>query len=696
MVAIKENDKKETLDELYTEIDSKIETSIGETEAWATNQDKWHKMRMRVKKTKTFPFIGCANIRMPTLEIKIRKVKAALINAIFGIRPVVQATPSPQGTWEVAQKIAKFVDHLIMDVIKIKPKAIVAIDQTLEKGFFTLKPFWDIEITTRTEKYNLNDLKIEEALQLYDLATTPDMIKKALITKFDIDMSDNVAEDNEIAIEKAVVDILKGRTEIELIVQDVLYDFPNVALCSPERVYAPTDGGFDPQSLAWVCHEFFMPLNKVKANVKLKDWSEIDVNEINSYKDKDIDKLSDITKDLREGINRIKNSSELVKIREWYGWHDLKGDKNYEKVVITLAPDFKKVLKKRCLPFDNGKWPLVKLYYELTDDRWFSHRGLPEIIEDIVKEIDIQHMQKLDQQTIRNAPMFVYRAGMINPGLVQFIPNQGIPVNGVSPLRDTIDVLNNNNPNVEYSYDKEQMILESKIEELVGQIDFTLQSMINKRQPRTLGEVNQQVQNMQMVFSLDADMFLGNFSELFTWIWELWCQHGSDEYEFKYFGHDSANPQGETIKLTKEEIQGKYKITVRGNDQNTNPQVKQDKAQQIIQAIINPAFAQAGVITPVQMANGLKRFFQTLDIQDWEQFVVENPKPPPQPPPPTLMDKIPPKFDDLEEGEQAQVLQSGQIKPDIEAMRLKKQIEMLEIELEREKIFNAKKTSSGK
>jgi hypothetical protein len=678
MATIKRKEEPKTEDELYAFIDKKIQTSIGNTQVWENNQDKWHKMRMRIKKAKTFPFVGCSNIRMPTLEIKIRKVKAALVNVIFGIRPVVQVIPSPQGKWETAQKIEKFLDHLIMDIIKVKPKAIVAIDQTLEKGFYLLKPFWNIEINTRTENYSLDDLSIDEALQLYDLAVTPEMMRKGIIDKFDIDMADDVAEDNEIAIDKAIDEILAGKTEIELIVQDVLYNFPDVALCSPERVYAPTDGGYNPQELTWICHEFFMPINKVKDNARFKGWDMEAVNDITSYqgatKDSDWkEKLTDISKDQREGIERLNNASELVKIREWYGWHDLKGKDDYEKVVITLAPEFSKTLNKRCLPFDNGMFPFVKTYYELTDDRWFSHRGLPEIIEDIVKEIDIQHMQKIDQQTIRNAPMFVYRAGMINPNLVQFIPNQGIPVNGANPLRDTIDVLNNNNPNVEYSYDKEQMILESKIEELVGQIDFTLQSMINKRQPRTLGEVNQQVQNMQMVFSLDADMFIENFALLFNWIWDLWCQHGEDEYEFKYFGMDAADPRGETIKLTKEEIQGKYKITVRGNDQNTNPQVKQQKASQILQAVTNPVLLQSGVVSPQHMANGLKRFYQTLDVQDWENFVNPNPQPPPQP---TLADRIPPDFDELEEGEQAQVLISMGIRPDIAGRLLSKQEEL--------------------
>ena len=44
------------------------DSSRGLTASWEINQLKWQKMRMRIKKTKNFPFVGCANLRMPTIE----------------------------------------------------------------------------------------------------------------------------------------------------------------------------------------------------------------------------------------------------------------------------------------------------------------------------------------------------------------------------------------------------------------------------------------------------------------------------------------------------------------------------------------------------------------------------------------------------------------------------------------------------
>lgn len=656
----------DTDDKLLKHIDGIIEDSIAHTENWSSNQSKWHKLRMRIKKVKTFPFTDCSNIRMPTAEIKIRKLKAALYNVIFGIRPIVQVVPSPSGTVQVARKIEKFLDHLIMDVMKIQKKCVIAIDQELEKGFYLLKPYWRVEIINRIEDFNLEDLSVQEAMWVFSSQTSPEQIKQAVIERLEVDLSDRVAEENNTEIERVVNEILAGKDKVKIKLQDVTYNFPDVALGDPERIYVPSDTGFDPQACQFIVHEFFLPLNQVKKNVELKGWSKLSVDEIEELKDVEIDTSTDMDKNLREGIERINNPSNLVMIREFYGWYDLNDDGVDEKCVITLAPDFNKVFRKITLPFDNGKFPFIKLAYEYINDRWFSHRGIAEIIEDIIKEIDTQHMQKIDNQTIRNAPMFAYRAGLVNPNLVKFIPGQGVPVQGMNPLADTLQILNNNNPNVEFSYEREQMVLETKIEELIGQVDFTLQSMINKRQPRTLGEVQMQQQNMQMVFSLDASMHTESFSDLFNWIWDLWCQYGSDEYEFSYFGKQGW----EKIKLNREEIQGRYKITVRGNDQNTNPQVRLQKARMVMEAATNPMAAEMGVIKPWHLAEAYDLLFKELDIPE-SQRLHEDPQQlfqmAQQPPP------LPVKVDmgDLEDGEKAQVVSRIGIKPDVKGRALK-------------------------
>jgi hypothetical protein len=640
------------------------------TARWELQQLKWHKMRMRIKKVKNFPFVGCANFRMPTLETKIRKLKASLVNVIFGIRPVVQVIPTPSGNFENAMKVEKFLDHLICDVTNLKQKIIISIDQALEKGWCIIKPYWAYEEITRIEELNLEDFSIEELQKIYSINTQTEDLVQMLIEHLGVDVSDNVKNVNMTELRRVAEEIHKGTTAIKVNLQDVTKNHPDADTCMDERVYVGTDSGYDPQNCQWIIHEFFMPLDTVKKNAEIKGWDTSAVTEVWAMKQVNLNQKNiQIVKDFREGIMRLQTPDELVKIWEVYCWYDINNDGVKEKCAVTVAADFYKIMRKSTLPFDSAKWPFVKLFYELTDDRWFSHRGIPEMIEDIVKEIDIQHMQKVDNQTIRNSPMFLYRAGMVNNKVVQFVFGQGLPVNGMTPLQDVLQPVNNANQSVEFSYEREQMLLESKIEELIGQVDFTLQSMINKRQPRTLGEVQLQVQNQQAVFSLDAALFITQIEELFNWIWDLWCQYGDDEYEFAYFGKEGW----EKIRLSREEVQGKYKITVRGNDQNTNPQVRLQKAQAVLAGMENPLLAQMGVITPINVANALKLIYQELDIANWQELVTF-PQPRPQIPPPPPPVKM--GMDDLTPQEQAQVKAKYGIQPDVQGMALKHQEEL--------------------
>lgn len=663
MAKKKESVISNSTDDLMIKIHKWQEQSQSNTARWELNQVKWHKMRMRIKKVKNFPFVGCANLRMPTIETKIRKLKAALVNTIFGIRPVVQVIPTPSGTFENARKIEKFLDHLICDVTDIKNKLIISIDQTLEKGFCVLKPYWCYEEISRIEELSLDDFSVEEVMKVHSASTSLDMLVQMLVEHLQADVSDNVKNVNMTELRRIAKEIHGGADSVKVTLQDVTKNYPDADTCMDERIYVGTDAGYDPQGCQYIIHEFFMPLDTVKKNANIKGWDTSAVTEVWALKQTNLNQKNiQITKDFREGVMRLQTPDEIVKIWECYCWYDINDDGEKEKCVVTVAPDFSKILRKSTLPFYNAKWPFVKLFYELTDDRWFSHRGLPEIIEDVVKEIDIQHMQKIDNQTIRNTPMFLGRAGMINNKTVQFVFGQMIPVNGMTPLDDVLQPVNNSNSQVEFSYEREQQILQAQIEELVGQVDFTLQSQINKRQPRTLGEVQLQTQNQQMTFSLDAAMFKDQIEELFQWYWELWCQYGDDEYEFAYFGKEGW----EKIKLSREEVQGKYKISVRGNDQNTNPEVRLQKAQGILAGMENEILVNMGVVTPQNVANALKLVYQELDIPNWQELVTfPEPKPPVQPPPPVNMN-----MEDLTPMEQAQVKMKYGIQPDPHGMAL--------------------------
>jgi len=694
--------KKENKDStLLDEIKSEVADSKAQTETWAVKHDKFYRLRFRVKKTKTFPFTGCSNLRLPTIETLIRKTKAALVGIYANIKPRMQVIPQTDTNLQKANKIERFLDYLADYKVKLLGKLILGCDKMLEKGFALLKITWSMKSRDYTEKIDLKDIELKDAMQLFDTNIPDEMVVQEFVRRYNVDMSETVVEDNMQAVQKAVQDIRSGKDNIELKLRDELYNAPEVFVCDPGDIYVPSDSGINVQDLRWICHEYFEPFEIIKQRAEEGIYDVDSINEIVNLKNlrenedtsssKDNDKIDEASKSQREGVDRVNNPSHLVKIWEVYKYHNPDEDTHEQKWQFIIAPEFSLMLKKQVCPYDHQKFPFVRFSTEVVDDRWFSPRGYPEHLEDISKEIDAQHNQKLDSQTIRNAPMFKFRSGMVNPKLVRFIPAQGVPVQGMQPLDDTLKMMDNSNANVDFSYEREEMLLKTVIQEYLGQVDYSLQSMINKRQPRTLGEVQMQAQNANQSFSLDSTMWTESLSEVFSQILEL-CQQYMPERVFALVtGKDDPQP----LHMTRDEIQGRYQIVCRGNDTNTNPYVQAQKSQMRVQMLVNEVPIQMGVVNPMNVYNTFKRYLQDDGEIAWKELISQPPPPqPPQPPPAGTI--VQPDFEQLTPKEQAQVLISIGIQPDGEGRMRERVSDGNEILMESEMNEHTKKMDIAK
>ena len=677
--------KPKTTEEIYTKIYGMIEEAKSNSSTWAEKANDFYNLRMRNKKPKNFPFPGCSNLRLPTIETYLRKAKSSLLALFTNVKPRMMVIPQGGQDLQNANNVEKFLDWIVDVKIKLLNKLIITTDTMLQHGVGIMKVIWRMEENQYKEKIDIKDLSVEEVTALFDPNIPDEALLQFAIKKFNVDTSETVMAENIENITKAIAELRNGETKVEVSLKDEIYNCADVVPCDPTYVYVPTDGGIDIQDLAWIAHEYFERYDclKYKAENDVIDKSALEDVDYFAGLDLQDEKNVNFTKDMREGIERINNPSNMVRVIDMYCYYDLDGDKVDEKCHFLLAPDFSVILKKQRLENDSQKFPFVRFATEIMDNRWFSARGYPEHLEDMSKEIDAQHNQKLDSQTIRNAPIFTFRSGIVNPKLVKFIPGQGIPVPGTTPLNDAIQIMNNNNPGIEFSYEREELMLKTTIQEYLGQMDYSVQSMINKRQPRTLGEVQMQSQAANMVFSLDAAMYAQSLTEVFTQILELCQQYMPERIYTLVVGQDGVQP----LNISRDEIQGKYHIYCRGNDINSNPQLRAQKAFARVQVLLNPQTMQIGVVTPMNAFEVLKNYLQSDGELAW-QAMITPPQPPPPPAPPIKL-----AMDDLEDGEKAQVLQRMGIQPDIRGRQLKSQSITQEksVEQESKKVDNLTK-----
>jgi len=107
--------------------------------------------------------------------------------------------------------------------------------------------------------------------------------------------------------------------------------------------------------------------------------------------------------------------------------------------------------------------PIHTAEFELNKRRWYAPRGVIEKIDDIEKEVTVQHRAKLNRMMIANAPTFKYRTGSgINAANWHWIPGQST-LAGILRAIFSMDV-----PNLDMSFEREEMILRTWAEQYLG------------------------------------------------------------------------------------------------------------------------------------------------------------------------------------------------------------------------------------
>ena len=102
----------------------------------------------------------------------------------------------------------------------------------------------------------------------------------------------------------------------------------------------------DTQTAPWVCHEYEMDYDEVVRCAEYKGGMLRSYRLKKSISGFDNRSLVASQLDIQEGIDHLNSPNNQVLIWEWYGWADLDGDGKKEKVCITIAPEFKKIMHK--------------------------------------------------------------------------------------------------------------------------------------------------------------------------------------------------------------------------------------------------------------------------------------------------------------------------------------------------------------
>jgi hypothetical protein len=433
----------------------------------------------------------------------------------------------------------------------------LAVDRKLERGKSIVKVVWDYQEKYSTRVIDVNKLPMQIQEYIHNPLITDEELKTVILQNTSL----NQLLDEDIKqIDKIIKDFRNGETILKFKEKTILYDGPRIIPIDDKDFIIPSYTT-DIQSATRIVHILHYTANDLKKEEKSGKYENtedvIDAHSQPGTRRDNVVRLTALTtlealKRTREGIEEYKSDTELIDIYEIYTYYDIDNDGIEEKVVVNIDPKTNTILRFIEFPYDHDKWPFCIDDYEYNDDRFYSQRGIPEILDHYQTILTNQENAKLDRMTLANSLQFKYRIGSVNMANMRFIPGQGIGVRRMDDLEEL------HIANLDMSFDQEMMKIRGLAESYIGQPDLDIDAFQKPRERRTAFEVSEVVNLGKQVFSFDARLYKDFLMDLYDQIFELWIQYGADEMYVKVTGSE------EPLHLTKQDIIGNFIIVPNG------------------------------------------------------------------------------------------------------------------------------------
>ena len=552
-------------DEWIDDLRSKIDKDIRDRSSRDEKLLRWYKKRYGIRPAqKTSPWPGASNIHVFLTDEKIRKMKPNYINLAFEGDPVVTFQALGGTPLEVATNAELLMDWILKYRMNQAPginyfrSLSLIVDRMLEKGKGFAKVIWDYQCMHTNTFVDVQKLPIEILQAVQDPLITDEELYSIVYQL--TDLIPDIEEDVEQA-KKMISQFRSGERILRYKSKTEIYNGPRVVPVDDKDLIVP-EYCTDIQTATRITHRLYMTENDLKIAADNGKYNAkavkkiLDEAKVTGQKGGSVDKIMSIEelqtlKRQREGVQPADADSELFEVWEVYTYYDIDNDGVDEKVVITYHNSSKEILRMIEFPYNHYKWPFVVFDFELNDDRFYSQRGLPELLDHYQTELTVQENAKLDRMTLANSLQFKYRIGAINPKNIRFIPGQGIPVHRMDDLME-LQI-----SNIDLSFDSEMEKIRKHSEAYIGQPDLDAGELAGGAERRTAFEVSEMVSVGKQIFSFDARLFKDALHKLYDQIFELWIQYGPNKAEIQITG---SSP----LVVSKLDIIGNFNIVPSG------------------------------------------------------------------------------------------------------------------------------------
>ena len=274
----------------------------------------------------------------------------------------------------------------------------------------------------------------------------------------------------------------------------------------------------------------------------------------------------------REGLTYNEEDYIIV----WEVWCRDEDGSWYCETFSPLRPD-EDIRKAYKLGKGYGnKHPFSQFEYEVKDGRWYSPRGVTEIVAVHEAELTKLLNEKNDYMTLVNRPLFRSAREIPNAANLKFSPGQILPYD-IQPIPM---------PAPPVSFDQSMMFTRDIAEQRVATPDFGMSQSLQNAERRTATEINQ----ISNLFSQSSDLRLRIFrmglNRLYNCAWMLLKEHSKSSLDYWY---------EDTVKeLNPEALSESYHIRPTGSADGVNRDFIYQRAVNRMQMFVNDPFIDQG------------------------------------------------------------------------------------------------------
>lgn len=288
-------------------------------------------------------------------------------------------------------------------------------------------------------------------------------------------------------------------------------------------------------------------------------------------------------------------------------------------VVVWVHPTSGKLLRATYLDRMNkkGKRPFIKIDFHKRPGQQYGI-GLLETLYPLSKEMDMMHNTRVDFGMLSTMPFAFYRAGSsIEPETIKFEPGQLIPVD--NPQTDIYFPNLGNRTSFGF---QEEAAIQTMVERLTGISDLSLGAMSGAQGPtRTATGARALIGEANANLDVHLRRLFRGYKESLEYLLSMLQERLPADFAYRVTGEDGSE-YFNYIK-SRSEIEGDYDFELDPSSAASNPEVRQQRAQAILNLAMNPLLLQTGLVTPSNLYETLKEYLLSIGKKSFARVITK-------------------------------------------------------------------------